>query len=49
MCLSLYLFYKVSLLAILVDKKSKDAPMKFFYFSSRQTVYVQEMSISLYF
>jgi hypothetical protein len=44
MCLSLYLFKKVSLLAILVVSKSNDAHIKLF-----SIVYVKEMSISLYF
>jgi hypothetical protein len=42
-------FCKISLLAILVDGKSNDALMNFFLFFIQETVYVPEMSISLYF
>jgi hypothetical protein len=48
MCLSLYFFYKVSLSAILVDRKSNDAYMKLFFHPGKM-VYAKEMSISLYF
>jgi hypothetical protein len=41
-------FCKVSLLAILVDRKLNDARMKLFFHPDK-TVYVKEMSISLYF
>jgi hypothetical protein len=43
MCLSLHLFCKVTLLAILVDRKSKDTLMKLiFIFHLGKTVYVKE-------
>jgi hypothetical protein len=49
MCLPLYYFLKVSLLGILVSRKSNDTLRKFFIFHPSKMVHVQEMIIILYF